>query len=37
MRRRMEGEKAELKKAGSKITWPKYWSECNKRLKAAGE
>jgi len=30
-------KKAELKKAGSKITWPKYWSECNKRLKAAGE
>ncbi|MGJ0396566.1 MAG: hypothetical protein ACR65U_10115 [Methylocystis sp.] len=30
-------KKAELKKAGSKMTWPKYWSECNKRLKAAGE
>ncbi|WP_246716772.1 MULTISPECIES: hypothetical protein [unclassified Methylocystis] len=32
-----KAKKAELKKAGSKITWPKYWSECNKRLKAAGE
>lgn len=30
-------KKAEFKKAGSKITWPKYWSDCNKRLKAAGE
>ncbi len=30
-------KKAELKKAGSKMTWPKYWSDCNKRLKAAGE
>ena len=31
------GKKAELKKSDSKMTWPKYWSECNKRLKAAGE
>lgn len=30
-------KKAELLKADKKITWPKYWSECNKRLKAAGE
>lgn len=30
-------KKAEFKKSGSKMTWPKYWSECNKRLKAAGE
>lgn len=29
--------KRELKKADPKITWPKFWSECNKRLKAAGE
>jgi outer membrane biosynthesis protein TonB len=27
----------ELKKTNPKITWPKFWSECNKRLKAAGE
>lgn len=32
-----KAKKAELKKSGSKLTWPKYWSECNKRLKAAGE
>ncbi len=32
-----KAKKAELKKAGSKMTWPKYWSDCNKRLKAAGE
>ncbi|CAN2534401.1 hypothetical+protein [Methylocapsa aurea] len=30
-------KKAELLKANPKATWPKYWSECNKRLKAAGE
>ncbi|MCQ4189959.1 hypothetical protein NEI07_10200, partial [Methylocystis sp. NLS-7] len=30
-------KKAELKKSDKKITWPKYWSECNKKLKAAGE
>ncbi|TLG78584.1 hypothetical protein FEV16_00625 [Methylocystis sp. B8] len=32
-----KAKKAELKKTDAKITWPKYWSECNKRLKAAGE
>ncbi|MEF3367938.1 hypothetical protein V3H18_15495 [Methylocystis sp. 9N] len=32
-----KAKKAELKKADAKITWPKYWSECNKKLKAAGE
>jgi hypothetical protein len=32
-----KAKKAELKKTGSKMTWPKYWSDCNKRLKAAGE
>jgi len=26
-------QKADLKKKDPKITWPKYWSECNKRLK----
>lgn len=30
-------KKAELKKTDAKITWPKYWSACNKKLKAAGE
>ncbi|MGD9540620.1 MAG: hypothetical protein AB7V61_06755, partial [Methylocystis sp.] len=32
-----KAKKAEFKRSGSKMTWPKYWSECNKRLKAAGE
>ncbi|WP_018267823.1 hypothetical protein [Methylosinus sp. LW4] len=32
-----KSKKAELLKADPKATWPKYWSECNKRLKAAGE
>ncbi|MBI1981345.1 MAG: hypothetical protein HYS63_07315 [Methylocystis sp.] len=32
-----KAKKAELKKKDPKIAWPKYWSECNKRLKAAGE
>ncbi|MGD9545190.1 MAG: hypothetical protein AB7F41_02865 [Methylocystis sp.] len=27
----------ELKKSNPKITWPKFWSDCNKKLKAAGE
>ncbi|WP_457795717.1 hypothetical protein [Methylocystis sp. S23] len=30
-------KKAELLKADKKLTWPKYWSACNKRLKEAGE
>jgi hypothetical protein len=32
-----KAQKAELKKKDPKLTWPKYWSACNKRLKAAGE
>lgn len=28
-------KKAELRKADPGLKWPKYWSECNKRLKAA--
>jgi hypothetical protein len=30
-------KKAELVKADKKLTWPKFWSACNKRLKEAGE
>ena len=32
-----KANKGALKKADPKITWPKYWSACNKKLKAAGE
>ncbi|WP_159726445.1 hypothetical protein [Methylosinus sp. Ce-a6] len=32
-----KAKKAELLKADPKASWPKYWSECNKRLKAQGE
>lgn len=32
-----KAKKAELLKANPKLKWPQYWSECNKRLKAAGE
>ncbi len=32
-----KAKKAELVKANPKLKWPQYWSECNKRLKAAGE
>lgn len=28
-----KAQKAELKKTDPKITWPKFWSACNKRLK----
>jgi hypothetical protein len=28
-----KAQKDQLKKKDPKITWPKYWSECNKRLK----
>jgi hypothetical protein len=28
-----KAKKAELKKKDPKITWPKFWSECSKRLK----
>lgn len=30
-------KKVELLKADKKLTWPKYWSACNKRLKEAGQ
>lgn len=30
-------KKDELRKANPNIKWPQYWSECNKRLKAAGQ
>lgn len=32
-----KAQKAELLKSDKKLTWPKYWSACNKRLKEAGE
>jgi len=32
-----KAQKADLKKADPKITWPKYLSSCVKRLKEAGE
>lgn len=32
-----KAKKAELQKANPKLKWPQYWSDCNKRLKAAGE
>ncbi len=32
-----KAQKAELLKNDKKLTWPKYWSACNKRLKEAGE
>jgi hypothetical protein len=32
-----KAQKAELLKADKKLTWPKFWSACNKRLKEAGE
>jgi hypothetical protein len=32
-----KAKKAELTKADKKMTWPKFWSACNKRLKDAGE
>jgi hypothetical protein len=32
-----KANKAELVKADKKLTWPKFWSACNKRLKDAGE
>ena len=30
-------QKASLIAATPGLTWPKYWSQCNKRLKAAGQ
>jgi hypothetical protein len=32
-----KAQKAELKKKDPNLKWPKYWSECNKRLKAGGQ
>ena len=32
-----KAQKAELVKADPKLKWPKFWSACNKRLKAAGQ
>ncbi|MCC3244703.1 hypothetical protein LG047_05105 [Methylocystis sp. WRRC1] len=32
-----KAQKKELLKADKKLTWPKFWSSCNKRLKEAGE
>ena len=32
-----KAKKAELLKENAKLTWPKFWSGCNKRLKEAGE
>jgi hypothetical protein len=32
-----KAQKAELKKKDPTLKWPKYWSECNKRLKGAGQ
>jgi len=32
-----KAQKAELKKKDPNLKWPQYWSECNKRLKAAGQ
>ena len=30
-------KKAELVKANPNLKWPQYWSECNTRMKAAGQ
>lgn len=32
-----KANKKALVKENAKLTWPKYWSECNKKLKEAGE
>lgn len=32
-----KAKKAELKKQNPKASWPKFWSECNARLKAEGK
>jgi len=32
-----KAQKKELLKSDKKLTWPKFWSSCNKRLKEAGE
>ena len=32
-----KANKKALLKDNAKLTWPKYWSECNKKLKEAGE
>jgi outer membrane biosynthesis protein TonB len=32
-----KAQKAELTKNNPKLKWPKYWSDCNKRLKESGQ
>lgn len=32
-----KANKKSLLKENAKLTWPKYWSDCNKKLKEAGE
>ena len=32
-----KANKKALLKENAKLTWPKYWSDCNKKLKEAGE
>ena len=32
-----KAQKIELRKANAALKWPQYWSECNKRLKAAAK
>ena len=32
-----KANKVELRKANPAIKWPQYWSECNTRMKAAGQ
>lgn len=32
-----KAQKAELTKKDPKLKWPKYWSQCNKRLKESGQ
>lgn len=32
-----KANKKDLLKENAKLTWPKYWSACNKKLKDAGE
>jgi hypothetical protein len=32
-----KAKKAEIRKTDPKASWPKFWSECNKRLKGEGQ
>ena len=32
-----KAKKVELRKANPGLKWPQYWSECNTRMKAAGQ